>query len=453
MNIGNTPSSTDFLFKDILIREKKELEKVEVPIATVSASFMRELARHLDGEEPDREEVILSRAHYSQAVAVVSACRRLGKSLWLIDPLNYVSGGLWPKVLFAERIGQAAARVGILKKLKDFSDSIVRDRLPIAEAVREPLVFAFEKVERPVICFHYEAGNILLEAGKTVLDVVTDPFVRNQYIKYADNPRLFWAVFDRETKAELIEKARKINKQVPEERVIVTGPPVDPRIIEARKKKNPKKIFGRPLRLAVLTGGLGANKEEIRMVVDKLLNCTRRGLCWVQLIGYGGTHHDFEEMYQRLAHIHGIKVGEIGDQKAIFRVIYAEEENIVEANEKLIKYVFPWADGLVTKPSGDMAYDGAAAGCFLLFLTPWGEWEANVHRIFEKREIGYDLDFNNADREINRLLDEGWIERAIENALNLPDLFLKGAENIVRSQAMISRGYPGEEEGIRARKF
>lgn len=427
-----------FLFEEILTQERQWLEKVDVPVVTVSASFMREMARHLDGEFPQREEIVLSRAHYSQSVAVLSAAAKMGKSFWLIDPLNYVSAGLWPKVLFAEKMGEAAARIGLLKKLKDLSDSIIRERLPIHEAIKTPLLFAFEKVSRPIVAFHYEAANILLEAGKTILAVVTDPYVREQYIRLAENPRLFWAVFDQETKAELIEKVGTLGKELTQERVVVTGPPVDPRVVEAREKKNPKDILGRPLRLAILTGGLGANKKEIEKAVSRLLDCHRRGICQIQLIGYGGTHKDFEETYYRLAQKYQIKIGKTSDEKAQFRVIYAEEENIIEANEKLIDLVFPWADGLITKPSGDMAYDGAAAGCFLLFLSPWGEWENRVHRIFEKRQIGVDLDFDHADTQINCLLDDGWMERAIQNALDLPELFLKGAENIIKTQERLT---------------
>jgi hypothetical protein len=410
------------------------LEQVEVPVVTVSATFMQELYQHLNGEFAGREEVVLSRAHFSQAVAVLSAANRLEKSFWLIDPLNYVSAGLWPKVLFAEKLGEAAARIWLLKKLKDLSDSLVRERLPISEAIREPVRFAFENVRRPIISLHYEAANILLQAGKAVLSVLTDPYVRPQYLKYAENPRLSWAVFDQETKAELIKKAAASGKEVSESRVIITGPPVDPRIVDVRKKKNPKAIYRRPLRLAVLTGGLGANKEEIKRVVSQLSTCLKAGVCCLQLVGYGGTHQDFAQMYREIMGGLGIKIGKINDSKAGFRLLWAPKENIVEANEKLIRWVFPWADGLITKPSGDMAYDGAAAGCFLLFLSPWGKWEANVHRIFEKRGIGVDLDFDDVGSQLNRLLDDGWIEGAIKNALDLPPLFLEGAGNIVQAQ-------------------
>ena len=53
--------------------------------------------------------------------------------------------------------------------------------------------------------------------------------------------------------------------------------------------------------------------------------------------------------------VNGLKVGDLDDEEAEVRILYAD--NLVEANELMIEYMFPWADGVMTKPSGDMAYD------------------------------------------------------------------------------------------------
>ncbi len=422
----------------ILNKDKELLEKTKVPIVTVAASFRDELARFhgvADYFGYTEDEVLFSRAHYSMALAaVISAWKDHGtdpKKAWLVDPTNYVTRHDWGKVAFTEEVGKLMARNSPLKWLKDQVDTRVRQKLPITGAITTPLLYLFEHVERPILSFHYEAGNILASQGKLVVQVVTDPHVRPQYLEYAQLPTMRFCVFDEKTKMDFLELADVMDKKVDPRRVIVTGPPVDPRVTACRKKKNPTDYKERPLRLVLATGGLGTNKLEIEHCLRSLAPFIRGNK--IQVIVYAGVHEDLRESIHSIANQEGLTTSNRKDLDAPLRILHSP--HIVEANELLITYAFPWADGFVTKPSGDMAYDAAAAGCFLLTLEPWGEWEHNIRDIFEQRGISRRAIPEEFAKQLDSLLEKNgskpWIEMAIEKALDLPNDFIHGIEHIL----------------------
>ena len=413
--------------------DRHRFEEVQVPIITISATFKSEIAEQFKEKSKTKKEVVLSRAHYSMAVGVFAEAQKKGLTTWLVDPMNYVSLANWGKVTFTERLGEAAARIPLLKKLKDLVDSLVRTRLPVSGAVRIPIQYVSQRTRLPIISLHYEAGNLLASAGRRVLQVVTDPHVRPQYLSEAQRPNITFAVFDEETKKQFLKKAKEAKIAVPATRVVVTGPPVDPRIIVARKHKKATSFLGRELRLVIATGGLGTNMGEIRMVLESLLPRVEEKK--LSLILYAGTHIDFRQMFYSLPKKHQVLVGDITTTLPV-RVIY--DESIIQANQELIEHAFPWADGFITKPSGDMAYDAVASGCFFLSLSPWGEWEENIAKIFENLEISQKADVANFPKQLDTLIASGWVETAIKNALNIDQLFLHGAENIVDLQRKLS---------------
>lgn len=411
-----------------LHEDRHRLEKVDVPIVTISATFRQEIAEHL-GERPKAglEEAVFSRAHFSMAIAVFEQATRMGLGAWLVDPTNYVSLQDWKTILFTEQIAERVARNPLLKRLKDFVDTFARSKLPIEEAVRQPLEYVTYRAKKPIVSLHYESGNLLAEQGRQVLQVVTDPHVRINYLLQAERRNITFAVFDENTRKDFIAKAHKMRKDVDAERVVVTGPPVDPRVVEARKDKKPSDHKERPLHLAIATGGLGTNKAEIKKILKSIMGSVRAGK--VKLILYAGTHPDFQLLLRKVARNHNLKIGRINNTDAPVRIIY--HPSIVETNKQLIDYAFPWADGFVTKPSGDMAYDAAAAGCFILSLNPWGEWEENIERVFEKEGVLQKAEPASFARQLDGLLSSGWIEKAIGNALKLNKLYLRGAKKIV----------------------
>lgn len=411
--------------------DRHRFETVDVPVVTTSASFRSDIAQNL-GERTRRltSDIVFSRAHYSMAVGIMRAALERKLTTWLIDPVNYVTGEDWNKIVFLAKTGQFVARFPVLKTVKDLLDTVGRGRLPLTQAITSPLLFATAKVGNPVVSLHYETGNILAKEGKKVIQVVTDPHIRPQYLYEAERPNIVFAVFDENTKEMFLESVKGQGKQVNPERIIVTGPPVDPRIVKAREKKTPPKAE-QALRLAITTGGLGQNKGEIESLVRQLGPQIKAGT--VQVVLYASTLPDFFKMYEDIAHGIGVEVGRIiDDETAALRIFYST--SIVDSNQFLVDYVFPWADGFVTKPSGDMAYDAVAAGCFLLLLEPWGEWEENIGKIFTNLGIAQKADVTHFADQIDELLKPGWVKNAIKKAENIDPLFLNGAKTIVDLQ-------------------
>lgn len=447
-------SLLDSQLEKLLRDDKKLLEKTRYPIVTVSSTFREDLKQfHGMTHDPLMRDVVFSRAHFSMAFGVaVHAWMSSGTDRdcplsekitapcdsqisWLVDPTNYVTSKDWSKIQSTEYIGRKLARNAFLKWLKDQIDTVVRNKLPITSAITPQLLHLFEHVEKPIISFHYEAGNILAATGKKVVQVVTDPHVRDQYVTHANLENIRFCVMDDNTKEDFLEKAITMNKWVDPDRIIVTGPPVDPRIVAARKNKNPMILKKRSLRLCITTGGLGTNKDEIKTILELLFDLLRKRPNPIQLLCYGGTNHDFTTMIQEIAVKERVAIGKIDDLSAPFRLIHGK--HIVGINEQLITYGFQWADGFISKPSGDMAYDAAAAGCFLLFLTPWGEWERNIQEVFEQKGIGRRANPEHIKEQIEILGSpllqhhDSWLSKAQQNALDLPTLFTSGAKNIL----------------------
>lgn len=435
MPIDHKPIPEDLEFRRTAHEERHLLETVEIPIVTVSATFKEELIKEF-GENPVEvtPDVTFSRAHYSMANALVVAATKNKQTFWMIDPTNYVSAKDWPKIMFTERMGRLIARNPLLKELKDLMDTRLRNQLPLTGAIREPLTYVTGRINRPIISLHYEAGNILLENGKTVLQVVTDPHVRPQYLTHADNPKLSWAVFDEHTKARLIELGYVLGHKIDQSRVTVTGCPVDPRILLKDKNTALTGYKHRPLRLAITTGGLGTNKDEITDLLTHLAPAIKKGD--VHIAAYSGVHEDFETMFTTFARLHRLKIGDVKDPQSSFRVFRGDD--IVEANELLLDYVFPWADGFITKPSGDMAYEAIAAGCFLLTLKPWGEWEENIRAVTEGMGVSIRADIDNIVAQLQAITtmpvekNIPWVELALERAQHHAKSVSQGAFNILR---------------------
>ncbi len=424
---------SDLSLPNTLHQDKHILEEVDIPVITVSATFRTEIKKYLGEKITIDHEAVFSRAHYSMAVGILAEANRRKLTSWLVDPTNYVSEADWKKVVIIEHIGQLTARIPLLKAVKDFADSFLRSKFPLRQAIEEPLKYVIKRCTKPIISMHYEAGNIIASEGKNVISVVTDPYVHVTYLLEAHRPNITFAVFDEATKKEFLEKAKKTQTKIDDSRVIVTGPPVDPRIIESRRGKKPSAYKRRGLRLVVATSGLGTNKSEIEELLKSLLPHVAKNK--TELILYASTHDDFREMYYKLAEQHKLEIGTI-NSKAKIRIIHRTD--IVEANQELIDYAFGWADGFITKPSGDMAYDAVAAGCFVLGLESWGVWEENIERIFSSKGILKKIEVDDFSAQLNKLAREGWIEQAISNSLKIDKLFLEGSKKIVDLQQRLT---------------
>lgn len=427
--------------------DRERLRQTKLPIVTVAGTFQEDLKR-LYGlhESKGQNDVVFSRAHFSMAMGLaiqawretlqpnpdhLTASKLDPQKAWLVDPTNYVSWGDWRSVAITEEVGKLIARRPLLKIAKDFIDRFGRSKLPILDSITSPLLYLTEHVSQPIVSFHIAAGNILAGQGKKVIQVVTDPQVRPEYVLHANLPNTRYCVFDEATKLEFLEIAAMKKIAVHPDRVIVTGPPVDPRIVAARKDK----IAWRngPIRLCLATGGLGTNKGEIHQILQQLLPELRRQPAQYQVVVYAGTHGDIAQLVRELAHQEHIPVGANRDTHAALRILYHPQ--ILEANELLIHYAFPWADGFLTKPSGDMAYDAVAAGCFLLTLKEWGIWEERIRQIFEQKEIAQVAEVSNIVGQLKKLRaatsGSSWIETAMNHAFGIEKLFLLGDKKIL----------------------
>lgn len=432
------PALLDPLLTRTYELDRLYLSQTQTPIVTIAGTYREDLKR-LFGL-PDQEllpDVVLSRAHFSMATGL--AITAWGDQLdhhkaWLIDPTNYVTQKQWKNIVFTETVGKTLARSSLLKIVKDLIDQFGRQKLPILDSITTPLLYLTETTQMPIISFHIAAGNILAEQGRKVIQVVTDPHVRPEYTTFARLPNMKFCVFDEKTKLEFLEVAAIHGNPAHPDRIIVTGPPVDPRIIAARHKKHAWR--NGPLQLCIATGGLGTNKSEIRRILQQILPTLRRRPSPYRILLYAGTQQDFVDMTLELAREHRIPLGEPTDPTAPLRILYHPQ--ILDANELLIRYGFPWADGFLTKPSGDMAYDAAAAGCFLLTLKEWGVWEERIREIFTDKDIARRAESEHILEQLEVLTTPVnghlWVEHAMNKALSLEKLFLLGNQKILKVQ-------------------
>lgn len=428
------------LFDPFLVKSLKEdkafLETTQIPIITVSSSYKEDLKEmHGFPGRNDIPDVVFSRAHYSMALAI--AMQAWGTKVdpnkaWILDPTNYVSKKDWKSIVITEEIGKVIARYSLLRTIKSVIDTFGRSKLPILDSITPPLLYVTKNIKSPILSFHIAAGNILAPQGKTVVQVITDPHVRDEYITNSFRKNMYFCVFDEITKTEFLEKAAILNIKADPERIFVTGAPIDPRTLAAGKKKHPHRSG--TLKLCITTGGLGTNKDELLQVLDQLLPELRKKTKKYALVVYCSTHKDIYEAVLEKATEARVPIGAENDIKATLRVLYHPQ--IVDANEKLQKFGFPWADGFITKPSGDMAYDAAAAGCFVLTLKEWGPWEERIREVFNQKQISRQLVLDSVVPQLESLLDShgrqrSWIEEAMLLAQSLPISLTHGAQHIV----------------------
>lgn len=427
----------------IFQEDRKNLEQTAIPVVTLAGTFQEDIKQwHGLKNTNATSDVVFSRAHFSMAYGVVHSIWGTTiqpQKTWMVDPTNYVGSKKWKSITFTESVGKLLARQPILKAIKDVIDTYGRNKLPILESITPPLLYLFEDVHRPILSFHIAAGNILAKMGKTVVQVITDPHVRSDYLQHADLDTMYFCVFDERTKLDAIEKAAIMKIDLDPERVIVTGPPIDHRIVQARRGKKAPHL--RPIRVVITTGGLGTNKGEIKTILEQLLPTLKKKSTRFQVMVYCGTQADIYDMTLSLAKAHRIKAQVVSSTSRIsgidsrFSVIYHPQ--IFDANELLIKHAFPWADVFISKPSGDMAYDAVASGAALLTLKSWGVWENHIAEIFRQKDISRVAEVDHIVQQLTTLANphltgKSWLEQAMKNAQRIDPLFVNGTKEIVK---------------------
>lgn len=453
------PNLLDPTLAKTLIKDQAKLAQTALPILTVSASYKEDIKGFYGyPEDDDLPDIVFSRAHYSMALAIaISAWGSQSdlagfsptkkskidpKKAWIADPTNYVSEADWNKIRLTELVGKVLARKPLLHQLKEFVDKFGRKKLPILSSIEQPLMMLAQDIDSPILSLHIAVGNFLAPMGKTVVQVITDPHVRPEYLDYAHLKNLHYCVFDQATKTDVLELAAFRGKALSEDRVVVTGPPVDPRIVAMRAKKTAWRSG--KLKLCLTTGGLGTNKTELLLILEQLLPVlrARKNELDLSLLIYAGTHFDIKQAVINLAKKHRVAISNLDDRSAKLRVIYHPQ--IIDANELLVQHGFNWADGFITKPSGDMAYEAAAAGCFILTLKEWGEWEHNIRARFETLGIARKAQVDQIVGQLTALTSSGgksgsFIESAMNSALKLDPLYLRGASQIIKAYVGVKK--------------
>jgi hypothetical protein len=155
---------------------------------------------------------------------------------------------------------------------------------------------------------------------------------------------------------------------------------------------------------------------------------------------YAGTNSDHAQMVQNVAQEHGVKISPPHERQAALRLLTADD--IVDANNLLLAYGFPWADVVYTKPSGDMAYDAVAAGCAVFFLKPWGDWERNIQGILTNAGVAQITDLESVTEQlleaVNRDYAKPWLEEALEKTRLQSPEFYQGARNILQAAQQVA---------------
>lgn len=430
--------------------DKEILKTTHIPVVTVTGTFQEDLkAWHDLPNQNTTPDVVYSRAHFSMPYGFLQTVwkdKKNPQQAWFVDPTNYVQSKKLRSIRMTEDIGQLLARVSPLKKVKDLIDTFGRNKLPILDSITPPLLYLFEEVDHPILSFHIAAGNILAGMGKSVVQVITDPHVREEYLHFSQLPTMRYCVFDEETKIEALEKAELMDKTLDPDRVIVTGPPVDPRIIMARDGKLPPQT--RPTRILMTTGGLGTNKAEIRQILEQLLPILRKTHPEFQLMVYCGTQSDIFQMITQLAQESKVRItqptrdasptAKPAHQKSptsSLTILYHPQ--LFDANVLLIQHGFPWADMVISKPSGDMAYDAVAAGCALLTFKSWGVWEDVIEQKFIHRGLAREAHTAEILTQLQVLTHQNhgksWLSYAMENAQSIEKIWLQGNRNIEKA--------------------
>lgn len=454
----------------LLARDARRLRRADVPVETLSATFTEDLKKELG--LPDNNtipDVVLSRAHYSMARGFVEFIQTSDKrnhaqtlitahlQSWLVDPLNHLYGAEKRQLMVTAAIGKQVARHSWLALIKSLADRYGRKKMPLKEVIVPPLQHLVARVTQPVVSFHIVTGNMLVESGHAVVQVITDPHVRSEYVTHAGSPLLTLCVFDERTRADVFEQAGLLGKALLPHQVVVTGPPIDQRIIDLGKRKA---VYDntRALRICMATGGLGTNQTELLTALRVLLpylkaRRDRQSTPPFEVTMFLGTNQDLARRCAALARAFGVRYthgGRALGHKSTHTLHIIVHPQITDANEQLIQHIFPWADVCVTKPSGDMAYDAAAAGCAILSLAEWGPWEHRVREVFEQAGISRKALPEAIDIQLLGLLTKGsgkareetsWIVAAQQRAHHLREhdpFFAQGCEQILQTHQRVA---------------
>ncbi len=387
----------EYYLAQIVDEQRRMIAESSYPILTASV---------LGNLDLDDEIQTLSRAHWTMAYAMAQFMK--SGSLTVIDMANYLPRNDKKKLWFVGNSARRAARSPKLAWLREHTEFLSRRLLPLESILKDNVEYFMEelvkKKGRPITTFHYAIGNCVIDYLEKnnihdipVIHYITDPHVHPTYLKHKDLSYVYYFTFDEGTRNELIANG------VPSARIRVTGFPINKDLKvdytneEIEEKYKPK--YGEKLNVAIFSGGLGGNQEEILQVAHGLDYRTQTG------VYYCGTNHDLamrvKEQFDEdnKSRIKQIKYKFISAKDSSF---FQKENGLFDAvivvGDSLdelvpVSYdIFNWAHVVASKPSGDVGLEALLSGKIFIPFRNLAEHEMKIRNIIQSMGAVFDID-------------------------------------------------------------
>jgi len=382
--------------KEELAREKDvkevqdKLAKADIPVITIAGSVQ------IGG--------YLTMAHDSMMQAFLEAAENKKIEAYGVDVLDYLTTekerkgildmAKLPRIVVRTEMGSRLLHNPIVQKL--------RGGLGFEEVLKDKILKLVDKVskDKVIVTYHYGTAKTLVEAGYKVLVAVTDPSVELTHNGYFDflnsenKDRVFYGTMDKETKDWFIKEIG-----IPKKNIKEVGCFVSPKIIKAgsKKIKNREKRWEEctqgeeRFHISLFTGGLGTNFWEMRDAVLNLvpLLCDEK----ITIDVFFNTNTDLDKHLKDV-----LKKVCCKEKISIFSSIDKEE-----LNNKSIE-IFKKTDLVLTKPSGDKAFEALASAAIPLFLFPLHPHEIMIREYVMNGGVGEIAKIEDLKKQIEKIL-------------------------------------------------
>ncbi len=359
--------------KDVKQAQEK-LAKADIPVITIAGS------PQIGG--------YLTMAHDSMMQAFLEAAEDKGIKAYGLDVLDFLTTeeerkgildmAKLPRIVVRTEMGSRLLHNPIVQKL--------RGGLGFEEVLKDKILKLIDKVskDKVIVTYHYGTAKTLVEAGYKVMIAVTDPSVELTHNGYFDfltsenKERVFYGTMDKATKEWFVKEINVFEKNIKE-----VGCFVSPQMIKAGKEK----IKNRDVRwekctkgnekfhISLFTGGLGTNFWEMRDAVLNFLCMLCKDKITVDV--FFNTNSDLDK------HLNDV-LKKVGCDEDI-NIFSSKDKD--KLNKKSIE-IFKKSDLVLTKPSGDKAFEAIASGAIPLFLFPLHPHEVVIREYVMNGGVG-----------------------------------------------------------------
>jgi hypothetical protein len=381
----------------------------------------------------------------------------------MIDAANFLPRDDFTRMKGVVQTGRILARSPHLVKARRTAEPILRRILPMEKYFNSTVSYFVDELldnekpqkVRPLTTFHYAVGNTAIEELERrgrhdipVIHYITDPHVHPNFLKHREKSNVFYFTYDAGTRDELVEKG------VPLERTFVIGYPTSYMLAadlsDSRTFDEYEPHPDRKLQVAVFTGGLGGNQEEINTIAQNLDYSHQKA------IFYCGVNHDLADKLKSTLSKKGVDFAEMtpknpNKNRNRFQHL-TENKSAVIIHGRTLSDLLPlsyrvlrWGQVIATKPSGDIGIEAPLmAGKPTVVLEPLGDHEAKIHNMI--KSIGGEIEINDlrtigdrlrTDYTQKYLLEQARRQR--RNILSSPPIPLNWQENAQRAYQEIER--------------